>query len=276
MLHKPRHDENEKMNTVLITGASSGIGEATARYFLEKGWRVFAAMIDPATSPLPASEHLHILRLDVRDERGIEHAIAEALKIGPIDVLVNNAGYGLLGPAESFSQDALERQLGTNVIGLMLVTKEVLSHMRERRTGTIINISSMMGRISFPMFSSYVATKWAVEGFSESLVFETGPYGIRVKIIEPGAIKTRFFDRAEVLPAKAPYDDRWNEIWRDASSRGNGGADPMVVARTIYRAANDRSSRLRFPVGPLARILLCLRAVLPLPLFQFILNRSVK
>src|SRR5262249_25648147 len=137
------------------------------------------------------------LRLDVTDTETITQAVKDAVaRFGSIDVLVNNAGYGLVGPFEASTKENIERQFNTNLFGLMETTRAILPHFREKRNGVLINVASMGGRITFPLYSLYHATKWAVEGYSESLQHELLPFNIRVKIIEPGPIKTDFYDRS--------------------------------------------------------------------------------
>ncbi len=158
-----------------------------------------------------ASDHVRTLALDVTDPAAIRPAVDQALQaFGHIDVLVNNAGYGAFGPFEAATNEQIERQYATNVTGLMYVTREFLPHFRERKGGTIINISSVGGCATFPLYSLYHGTKWAVEGFSESLNFELEPFGIRVKLVEPGSIKTDFITRSlDVLKQDGldVYDD---------------------------------------------------------------------
>ncbi len=178
--------------TIFITGASSGIGRATAELFAEKGWNVVATMRRPEKGQdLAAHDGIDVLRLDVTDEASIRQSVAETIeKFGRIDVLLNNAGYGSIGVAEFADIQETRRLYETLVIGLIEVTKAVLPNMRANRSGVVINVSSVGGRITFPLMSLYHGTKWAVEGFSEALSFELAPLGIQVKILEPGAIST--------------------------------------------------------------------------------------
>jgi NADP-dependent 3-hydroxy acid dehydrogenase YdfG len=182
---------------VLITGASSGIGKETAKLFQAKNWKVAATMRSPEKAEdLQKIVDLECLRLDVTDIESIKSAIAETLdKFGRIDAVVNNAGYGLIGPFEAATPEQIEKQFQTNVFGLMNVYREVLPYFREQRRGFIVNVASVGGRVTFPLYSLYHATKWAVEGFSESLQYELEQFNIRVKIIEPGPIKTDFYGR---------------------------------------------------------------------------------
>lgn len=240
--------------TILITGASSGIGKATAQYFHDKGWNVTATMRAPERETQIKNDDSTLLtRLDVTDEASIQAAIDDTIaKFGGIDALVNNAGYGLLGTFESMSIEQIQRQFETNVFGVMRVTKAILPHFRARKAGTLINVASMGGRLTFPFYSPYHGTKWAVDGWSDSLQFELKPQNIRVKIIEPGAIKTDFYDRSQELQhdrSLTEYNDIVDSAIQKMSAAGNKGAAPEKCAETIFKAATDNNWKLRYPVG---------------------------
>ena len=184
--------------TIFITGASSGIGKATALYFHNKGWNVVATLRDPAQAgELAALPRVLVTRLDVTDGASVAAAVDAAhAQFGGIDVLLNNAGYGAYGPLEAFDMEGIRRQFDTNVIGLLEVTKAVLPRMRTQGQGVIVNISLIGGRMTFPLGTLYHGTKFAVEGLSEALHYELEPLGIRVKIVEPGMIATDFSGRS--------------------------------------------------------------------------------
>ena len=237
--------------TVLITGASSGIGKATALFFLEKGWNVVATARSPESiQDLKSSDRLTVLRLDVTDPVTIEEAVTKTIgRYVRIDVLVNNAGYGLLGPFEAATPEQIQRQFATNVFGIFEVTRSLLPHFRQQRAGIIINIASMGGRMAFPFASFYHATKWAIEGFSESLQYELEPFGIHVKVIEPGAISTGFASRLDIPPETGlpEYDNPMKVLLkRTHEAYSKNYTNPDVVAKVIYRAATDNSKRLRY------------------------------
>lgn len=265
--------------TVFITGASSGIGLATAKLFQQQGWNVVATMRSPdKATELGSLERVICLPLDVTQPESIEQAIATTLShFQRIDVLVNNAGYGLLGPFEATSPEQIQRQFDTNVFGLMNVTRAVLPHWRDRQSGLLINVSSIGGRLAFPLYSLYHSTKWAVEGFSESLRYELAPFNIRVKLIEPGPIKTDFYDRsAEVAhkPGLTAYDTFVEKALPSLRRSGEQGSPPEVTAQVIYRAATDGSDRLRYPAGGNAEGLLLSR-LLPDGLRQWLVRRVI-
>jgi NAD(P)-dependent dehydrogenase (short-subunit alcohol dehydrogenase family) len=255
--------------TVLITGASSGIGAATAKYFVAKGWNVAATMRSPSpeTSSIEENEwktakNVIFPRLDVTLPETIESAIRETIEhFGQIDVLVNNAGYALMGPIEGVTTEQLERQFQTNFFGLVSTIQAVLPIMRQQGSGTIINVASIGGRLAFPMVSSYHATKWAIEGLSESISYELRPFNIQVKIIEPGGIKTNFIDRGTTWASHPDYDDLAAGVQKFMGSLNNSLPGPEGVAKTIYRAAIDRSGRLRY--SPYGKAVLLLHAILP-------------
>jgi len=268
--------------TILITGASSGIGRKLAEYFDERGWQVAATMRDPEKGAMleQKGRQCRVYRLDVTEEDSINEAIAEAMQdFGQIDVLVNNAGYGVNGPFEAMNEEIIHRQFNTNVFGLMRVTRAIIPHLREIGGGTIIQLSSMGGRFSFPLFSLYHATKWAIEGFSESLQYELSTFNIKVKVIEPGAIKTDFFHRNREVVTRDDlqmYTSYVNTINKVSRRAGNQGQDPAIVAQTVERAATDGSFRLRYAVGKPAPFLLRLRRLLPDSLFFRLIRRRIE
>lgn len=242
------------MNTIFITGASSGIGKSCARLFQERGWQVAAAVRNPeGVADLAALERIRVYRLDVTDPPTIETALGLAIKdFGGIDVLVNNAGYATIGPFEAAGENQVRKQFGTNVFGLMNVTRAILPHFRSRRAGVIVNISSIGGQVTFPLYSLYHASKWAVDGFSESLQYELRPFGIKVRVIEPGTIKTDFYTRSMESAEKAgmtDYDAWAKRVLAAMEKSVEGAPGPQVVAERIWQAATRRGWKLRWLVG---------------------------
>lgn len=241
-------------NTVLITGASSGIGKVTAQLFQSKGWNVVATMRSPEKEEeLNTLDNVLVTRLDVTDQASIDAAVAAGMeRFGAIDVLVNNAGYGAFGPLEAFPMEGIQRQFDTNVIGLLATTKAVLPHMRAAKAGTIVNISSIGGKMTFPLGTLYHGTKFAVEGISESLHFELEPFGVRVKIIEPGMIKTDFGGRSFDFrndESVEEYQGTVKALFTVMEAAGANGSEPSVVADVIWNAATDGTSTLRYTAG---------------------------
>jgi NADP-dependent 3-hydroxy acid dehydrogenase YdfG len=225
------------IKTVLITGASSGIGEATAKHFCQKGWNVVATMRDlKKASHWFKQSKVICLPLDVTDTEAITEAIAEtSAKFGRIDVLVNNAGYALMGPIEGVTPEQLNQQFQTNVFGVVSTIQAILPVMRQQGNGIIINVASIGGRLAFPMTASYHGTKWAVEGLFEALRYELRPFGIRVKIIEPGGIKTNFINQA-AWATHPEYAGTIDHVKRFMKNINDSLPKPEGVAKAIYRA----------------------------------------
>lgn len=269
------------MPTILITGTSSGIGRTTVEYFSKKGWNVAATMRSPEKEThLHTLPNVRVYRLDVTDIPSIQQAIRDVLRdFGSLDAICNNAGYGAVGVFEASSPEQMQHQFDTNVFGLMNVVREVLPYFRQQRKGTIINVSSMGGLLTFPLYSAYHATKWAVEGFSESLQFELRPFNIRVKLIEPGAIKTEFYARTEPILKKdglTAYDAYERVTFANTQAAGAKAPSTEIVAKEIFRAANDSSFKLRYPVSLQAKMLLLLRKFLPNGLFNMMVRSQVE
>ena len=241
--------------TVLVTGASTGIGRATAARFQAAGWNVAATMRSPeAGRELADLPNTLVARLDVTDDQSIAEAVRETMdRFGSIDALVNNAGFGAYGPLEITSAETIRRQFDTNVIGLLDVTRAVIPIMRQQGNGVIVNISSVGGRMAFPLGSLYHGSKFAVEGISEALVYELEPLGIRVKVIEPGLVDTDFAGRSFVLsvdPDGGPYGSTVQSVFgafADIQQQGQGNA--ADVADAIFAAVSDDSSQLRYIIG---------------------------
>lgn len=266
--------------TVFITGCSSGIGLATAKHFQAQGWNVAATMRNPADAPeLAQLPNVICPALDVHDTAAINRALQETVaRFGRIDVVVNNAGYALMGAFETLAADQVRRQFETNVFGLMEVTRAALALFRAQRGGTVVNVSSMVGRIPLPLYSIYNASKHAVEGFTEGLTYELDNLGIRVKLVEPGAVNTNFFgrsaDRGNQTGVSA-YNEYSDYQFAVMDRTGPGGSRPEDAAKVIFRAAGDRSRRLRYSVGPDALMLLATRRFMPETLFRMVIRLSL-
>jgi NAD(P)-dependent dehydrogenase (short-subunit alcohol dehydrogenase family) len=242
----------------VITGASSGIGKAAAKLFRDKGWNVVATMRDPsAERDLTASPTFKLVPLDVQDPASPPAAVAAAIQaFRRIDVWLNNAGYGALGPLEAGTREQIQRQFDVNVFGLIACAQAVAPHFRANKAGVLINVSSIGGIMTVPAYSVYNASKFAVEGLSEGLWYELGSFGIKVKVIEPGAIKTDFGGRSmdawdiSAVPAYAGFMAKVRATRADFTKNS---ATPELVAGVIHEAATDPSDRLRYLVGPDAK-----------------------
>ncbi len=263
---------------VVITGASSGIGKETAKLFQAKNWKVAATMRKPEDSAdLQRIADIECFRLDVTDPSTIQNAIDDVLeKFGRIDVVVNNAGYGLIGPFEAATPEQIERQMNTNLYGVMNVCRAILPYFREQRRGYIVNVSSVSGLMTFPLSSLYHASKWAVEGFSESLHYDLDQFDIRVKLIDPGPIKSDFFERSldvAKTDGLTVYDDLMNRFLPNMKKGTESAPDGSVVAQVIYDAVTDKSRRLRY--GANTKGILRLRRALPDRLFLALIRKLV-
>jgi NAD(P)-dependent dehydrogenase (short-subunit alcohol dehydrogenase family) len=251
-------------NTILVTGSSSGIGRAAARYFHDRGWNVVATMREPGAEPTPETDTMLVTRLDVQDPDSITAAVAAGLdRFGRIDVLLNNAGYGAYGLLEATPMAKIRRQFDVNVLGLLETTKAVLPHFRAAGRGTIVNVSSIGGKVTFPLGTLYHGSKFAVEGLSEALHYELQAIGVRVKIVEPGFVRTDFGGRSFDFSNDESLTGYQKLVGAFASAQtqmGSGGDEPEVVAEVIYAAATDGTDRLRYPAGPYATELLATRA----------------
>ncbi|MET0943321.1 MAG: SDR family oxidoreductase [Mesorhizobium sp.] len=238
------------MKTVLITGCSSGYGLETARHFHSQGWNVIATMRTPRDSILPRSERLRILQLDVTKPESIAGALEAA---GPIDVLVNNAGVGVVGAFEATPMSHVRKVFETNTFGVMAMTQALIPLFRAQRSGVIVNVTSSATLAPMPLAAAYTASKQAIEGFTGSLAHELQYLGIRVKLVEPGyAPTTRFAENTEVR-----IEDLIPEAYTPfAQPIFAAFAKPALVttesdvAEAVWRAANDETGQLRFPAGP--------------------------
>jgi NAD(P)-dependent dehydrogenase (short-subunit alcohol dehydrogenase family) len=261
----------EQSKVVLITGCSSGIGRATAEVMAASGHRVYATARRPEAIADLVQRGCRTLALDVTDEQSMRAAVKTVEEAeGAIEVLVNNAGYSQSGAIETLDMDDVRRQFETNVFGLIRMCQLVLPGMRQRRSGRIINLSSMGGKLTFPGGGAYHATKHAVEAISDALRFEVKGFGVYVVVIEPGLIKTQFAETAKATVDagdRGPYA-KFNEAIAAATvdayqgplSRLGGG--PETVARTIEKAVSAKRPRTRYPVTPSAWLFMGQRAVL--------------
>ena len=258
----------------LVTGASSGIGFATASLLASRGYRTFATSRDPAGRPGPTG--VEMLQLDVRSDESARSAIAEVIKRSErIDILINNAGYGLFGAVEETALDEARGQFETNFWGAVRLTQLVLPAMRERRSGRIINISSVLGFMPVPFQPFYVASKHALEGYCDVLNLEVRPFGVFVSLIEPGFVRTGFFDhRVEVKGRLAPYTSSRERVSPLMRERTDNASHPDVVARVVLNCIMARDPALRYTVGFDGGMLKATRRLLPSVLFDKLLRKS--
>lgn len=240
------------MRTIFITGASAGLGKATAKLFQSKGWQVIATMRYPEKeTELTRLKNVMILKLDVTDAAQIDNTVQQVLSQYPVDVVLNNAGYGLIGPLEAFSDAQITRQIDTNLLGVIRVTKAFTPYFRNKGDGVFITISSMFGLVGYPTCALYSATKWALEGFCECMAYDLATFGVRVKTIAPGGIQTDFAGRSldgaqhdAYLPLMAKVSEGYSE------EKINSYSTPQQIADVIYEAATDNKDQLRYLAGP--------------------------
>ena len=211
--------------TIFITGASSGLGKATAKLFHSKGWNVIATMRNPEKEKeLNTLDNVTLLALDVTDPQQVRKTVQQAMAVHDIDVVFNNAGYGLMGALESLTDEQVVRQLDTNLLGVIRVTQAFIPHFRERKNGVFISTTSIGGFLAFPLHSIYHAAKFGIEGWSEGMSFELGLHNISIKTIAPGAMATDFLGRSldkTSHPSYTKLEDRLfenvdakNEVWQ--------------------------------------------------------------
>jgi NAD(P)-dependent dehydrogenase (short-subunit alcohol dehydrogenase family) len=250
------------MSTIFITGSSSGLGRATAKLFASKGWNVIASMRDPnKEKELGQISAVTLMSLDVTDPHEIENVAEEVVASGGVDVVFNNAGYGLAGALEGLKDDQVLRMVNTNMLGAIRTTKAFIPHFREKRSGLFINTTSIGGLITVPFNSIYHATKWALEGWSESMAFELSQFGIGMKTIEPGGMKTDFFTRSFDTGRHPAYDalvKKVMEIITDPKQMATYST-PEQIAEVVYEAATDGKDQLRYVAGADAKAIYAMR-----------------
>jgi NAD(P)-dependent dehydrogenase (short-subunit alcohol dehydrogenase family) len=250
-----------KPDTVLITGCSSGIGRATAHAFLEEDWVVYATARNPADIETLGEAGCELATLDVTDQGDVDRVVDRIVdEEGTVDCLVNNAGYAQFGPTEDLPTDAVRRQYEVNVYGPHRLTKAVLPHMRAQEDGTVVNVSSLAGRVSFPGGGAYCGSKFALEGMTDALRNEVDEYGVDAVLVEPGPVETQFAERAEDelddLDRSGAYESLY-QLFEDTQALGGGGpgaVPPERVAADILDAASSTQPPARYPSGTVARV----------------------
>ena len=267
---------------ILLTGASSGIGKQTAEFLAKEGHKVYGGARRVNEMESLKAFGVVPVSLDVTDENSIKNTVEEIIgNEGRIDVLVNNAGYGSYGAIEDVTMEEAKGQFEVNLFGLARLTKEVLSHMRKQKSGRIINVTSMGGRLVTYLGAWYHATKYAVEAFSDALRMEVKEFGIEVSIVEPGGIKTNFGDVAAEKLEKAAKGGAYEKISFKVAEgirknySGNMLSDPIIVSKAISKAVNSRKPKARYLIGFMAKPFVLLHTILPTSWFDWIMKKSV-
>jgi NAD(P)-dependent dehydrogenase (short-subunit alcohol dehydrogenase family) len=242
--------------TIFITGSSSGLGRASAELFSARGWKVVATMRNPEKErELAERPRVVLVPLDITELVQIERAAAKAISDGGVDVVFNNAGYGMAGPLEGMTDEQILRMLSTNLMGAIRTTKAFIPHFRDKGAGLFINTTSIGGLITVPFNSIYHATKWALEGWSESMAFELNQLGIGVKTVSPGGMKTDFFTRSFDAARHPAYDALVDRVMGAVTDpkQMETYSTPEQIAEVVYEAATDGKDQLRYVAGTHAK-----------------------
>ncbi len=264
---------NPDRKTVFITGSSKGIGKASTLLFQKHGWNVAATMrnLDDALD-LTDLNHVKCYKLDVTDSCALSDCIQAVLNdFGAIDVVVNNAGIYLTKPLESVSEEDINHIIGTNIIAMIHVLQAFIPYFRTKREGTIINLSSMAGRASFPYQAIYSGSKWTIEGICESLLYELKGLNIKIKIVEPGMVHTHLYDESKSLDLQQypkAYADSFTKWHQYLMNQYKKGASPHQTAKVIYKAATDGRSKFRYTSGIDSKTAVLLKRLLPFAIFR--------
>lgn len=265
---------------VIVTGASSGIGNACATHLAKRGFKVYGTSRNPAAYTKKADEFFELIQLEVTDSASVEKAVAEILaKEGRIDALVCNAGMGIAGSVEDSSLEEIRLQLETNFLGALRCVKAVLPGMREAKAGRIILLSSIAGTMGMPFQAFYSASKFALEGMLESLRYEIRPFKVQACLIEPGDFRTGFTAaRREVAAAAAsPYKKYYDAAMGVQVRDENAGHDPLEVAKLVARLLDKRGLKIRYTVGPgFERFAVILKRIIPGRAFEFVYRKYYK
>ncbi len=267
------------MKTIIITGASSGIGYQTALLFAEKGWQVAATVRNPEKlSMFSGHGNIRTWLLDVTDRDSIAPCFERIIgDVGRVDVLVNNAGVYTTSPLEVTPDGMIDSIVDTNIKGVVWGTRAIIPHFRKNGAGTIVNVASIAGRITTPFQSVYHTSKWAVEGFSEGLCYELASFGVRVKVIEPGIVKTPLYREMGDAPDgeyPAEYRKPFGVWWKFIRKGYHDGYPATRDAATIWRAVNSRGPKLRYTTNFQTRAVFCMRRLLPLRAFQWVMRKA--
>ena len=286
VLFRRRFKANHRSaGSVLITGASSGIGRATAIYLAERGCKVFATSRKASRlqglQAEAAARGISIVavELDINSDAAVSRAVPALIeRHGAFDVLVNNAGFGLWGPVETLSNAELKSQFETNFFAAVRMMRAALPSMIERRRGTIVNVSSVLGRIGTPFNGAYVGSKFALEGISESLKIEVQPFGVRIAMVEPGLFRTNFPNNSIMTEAaddeSLPYAKRITRYHRNRDRFHRFGGNPVRVAKVVHKVITSPTPNFRNPVGIDARAATLAARILPETIYWRILSKA--
>lgn len=269
------------MKTIVITGAASGIGMATAKLFSKNGWNVAATMrnIEKADD-FKDSENINCYSLDVTNIKSIESCIAQIIQeYGKIDAIINNAGIYETEPLELATNEIIDNLIKTNIQGTISIIKAILPHFRNNKAGIIVNVSSIAGRVTFPFQTVYHTTKWAIEGLSEGLRYELNPLNIKVKVVEPGMVKTNLYNSIlekgfEHYPIE--YSSSYKKWHTYLLNNYKKGYSPDLDAKTIYKAVTKSNDKLRYTTDFNTKLVFVLRSIFSLSTFQNIVNKQIK
>jgi len=253
-LHHQFIYKNKEMDkTIFITGASSGLGKTTAKLFAANGWTVIATMRKPEKeTELTEWPNIHLLKLDINNTEQIAQVATEAEKIGSVDVLFNNAAYGLMGAFEGTTDEQLKQQINTNFLGTMLVTKSFLPFFRARKSGTIITVTSSTVNIPYPFVAVYAATKAALETWTEGMSYELNEFDIDIKTVVPAYMQTNFGNNAQMVlhqDYEAVFNKYFTRMKADASTKRDL---PEEIADIVYEASTDNKKQLHYTAGKLS------------------------
>jgi NAD(P)-dependent dehydrogenase (short-subunit alcohol dehydrogenase family) len=239
------------MKTIFITGTSSGLGEAAVHLFHSKGWNVIATMRNTQKANFNHLERVTMLPLDITDPEQISAIVAQVTASHPVDVVLNNAAYGAIGPLESVTEEQLIKQVDTNLLGAIRVTKSFIPYFREKKGGMFINITSIAGLVTFPFDSLYHTVKWALEAFSEGVSYELAQFNIAVKTVAPGFIRTAFGSNMVVTSA-APYQeqlDKYMGVVAGMMDPNTSGSTAEEIAAVVYEAVTDGKDQVHYTAG---------------------------
>jgi NADP-dependent 3-hydroxy acid dehydrogenase YdfG len=263
--------------TILITGASSGIGKATAIYFAKKSWKVGATMRNiEEIEDFKKFPNIKYFELDVTDKNSIDVCLKSFIKeFQTIDVIFNNAGYALAGAFEATTDEEIRRQFNTNLFGTMDVTRAILPYFRKQNSGLILNTTSSGGILTFPLYSVYNSSKWALEGFMEALQYEVRQYNITIKNIEPGTVNSEFVNNIK-FHSNEDYDTYAQKVQHNTLKSYKAAAPPESVAEIVYKASTDNKDKLRYPATKQAKQAFFFRWLLPLKMFNKMVAKDVE